>query len=135
MTQDFYRQQLTRLRVRFGEKAMDAEFVMLVWREVHDMSESAFQRFCDVLIGSRTHHKPPLLSEFREARMQEQKIKFDNDVRGAVNFLERKAPAEMHKHLRAILSKEFGGVESVMDAVDVARHRLRMERADKGDPA
>lgn len=116
---------IKRLITRFGERNFDAEFIKLVWSEVHDMSDSGFQRFVDVLIGSRTANKPPLLSEFREARMQEQKIKFQNDVAGAANFLQRKAPEEMRKSMRLALSKEFGGVESVGDAMEVARLRLR----------
>lgn len=133
MTQAFFLQQVKRMHVRFGEKALDAEFVQLIWRETHDMSESAFQRFVDVMIGSRTHNKPPLLSEFREARMREQKLKFDNDVRGAAQTLAKQAPEEMRKHLRAILSKEFGSVSSIAEALEVARLRLRLEGANNGE--
>lgn len=125
MTQAFFLQQVKRLQVRFGERALDAEFVQLIWREVHEMSEHAFQRFCDVMIGSRSHNKPPLLSEFREARMQEQKLRFENDVRGASQSLERKAPAEMREHLGKVLSAEFGKVDGVGDALAIARLRLR----------
>jgi hypothetical protein len=126
-----FKHQTNRLRIRFGEKHFDEEFLKLVWREVSDMSAHGYQRFCDVLIGSRTANKPPLLSEFREARLSEQKIKFQNDLRGAQNFLEREAPLEIRKHLKTILSKEFGGVESVSEALEVARTKLRIERVSK----
>jgi hypothetical protein len=125
VTQAFFKTQMVRLQTRFTAKAFDSEFVALIWREVHDMSESGFQRFCDVMIGSRTAHKPPLLSEFREARINERKLKFENDVRGAAQSLKR-APEEMRRHMRAILSKEFGGVESVGDALEIAQLRRRL---------
>lgn len=127
MTEQFFKSQMTRLQTRFGAKAIDAEFVMLVWREVRDMSETGFQRACDVWIGSRTHHKPPLLSEFREARIAEDKLRLHNDTQGAVSMLKRKAPREMQESLRKALAKDFGGVESVADALEIARlnHRMR----------
>jgi len=130
MTQEFFRTQLTRLRTRFGERNVDQEFVQLVWREVHDMSEASFKRFCDVLIGSRSANKPPLLSEFREARMNEQKLKFDNDVKAATQMLKRQAPEEMRKHMRQVLSRDFGAVESITDALEIARLRRRMSTDD-----
>lgn len=133
MKLDFFQFQIQRLQTRFGTKAFDQEFSQLVWREVHDMSEPGFVRTVDIFIGSRSTHKPPLLSEFREARLNEKKLKFQNDLRGATEFLTKKAPAEMRKHLKAILSKEFGGVESVSDAFEVARMRVRAENA-KNEP-
>lgn len=135
MTQEFFKNQISRLKERFSDRAFDNQFVMLIWADCHDMAESAFKRSCDVFIGSRSPNKPPLLSEFREARLAEEKTKFENDLKGASNFLKRKAPDEMRKHLRAILSKEFGGVESVKDALDVARHRLRVKAADEPEGA
>ncbi len=124
MTQEFFLKQIARLKSRFGEKAFDGEFVQLVAREVKDMSESSFVRFVDVMIGSRTAHKPPLLSEFREARQKDEKIRFDNDVNGAARAL-RRAPQEMRKHMQNILKKDFGGVESLTDALEVARLKRR----------
>lgn len=123
MNPAFFQAQIQRLITRFGQKAFDPEFCKLIWREAHDMSEQGFMRYCDVLIGSRSANKPPLLSEFREARLKEQKLKFDNDVRGATQFLKRQAPEEMRKHLRAVLSREYGAVESVSEALEVARIR------------
>ncbi len=135
MTNDFFKAQITRLQVRFP-KALDNEFVMLAWKETHDMSESGFQRFCDVLIGSRTHHKPPLLSEFREARLNEHKRQFDNDVRAAASVMFGGAtPGSRKAHVLRLLSKEYGKVSSVTEAVEVARMKLRVARANERGPA
>lgn len=138
MTEQFFAEQWKRLEIRFGSKSMDAEFMRLCAREVHDMSDSALKRAVDVWIGSRTANKPPLLSEFREARLAEQKLRFDNDVRGAANTLfgPKGGPSERKAHVLKVLSKEFGNVSSIAEALEVARLRIRVANAanDK-DPA
>lgn len=132
MTLDFFAGQSDRLVRRFGSKAFDQEFTQLVWREVHDMSEHAFMQFVDVMIGSRSHNKPPLLSDFREARIKENKRKFENDVNGAARLMFGDGtPGAMRSHLKALLNKEYGGgVDTPKQAVEVAR--LRLIRNDKG---
>lgn len=134
MTDLFFKHQVQRLRTRFGDRNFDNEFVQLVWREVYDMSEQAFIKTVDVFIGSRPTTKPPLLTDFRDARLAEQKRRFEEDLRGATQMLRRRAPEEMRKHLRVILSKDFGGVESVVDALEVAKHRRQVAKADGKDP-
>lgn len=133
MKSEFFVAQMNRLKDRFGDKAMNKSFADLVWREVYDMSEVAFAKACDVWIGNRPHTKPPLLAEFREARMNEQKHKFQDDVRGASYFLSRKSPEETRRHLKLILSKDFGGVDSVSEALEVAKHKQRIAKANNDD--
>ena len=134
MNQIFFKKQIERLKARFGEKAFDVEFVTLVAHEVHEMSEMGFARTVDVFIGSRTANKPPLLSEFREARLAEGKRHFDNEVRAASNFVYRKAPEEMKVPLTKALFKDFGAVDSVSDALQIARMRVRASKAGDDDP-
>ena len=131
MTQDFFKAQMKRLQTHFGDRHFNPEFTQLIWREIHDMSESGFARFCDVVIGSRTHNKPPLLSEFREARLAESKRRFENEVRGAANtmFGPSGTPEERKAHVLKVLSKEFGNVSSIAEALEIARMRLRVARA------
>jgi len=131
MTKDFFLHQVTRLQTRFGDRAIDAEFVKLVWAEIHEMNEQDFLRAVNVWIGSRPYTKPPLLTEFREARMASSKNKFESDLRGSANFLSRKAPEEMRNKLKQILSKEHGGVDSLRDALEVAKLNLRLKRSEK----
>lgn len=130
MNSAFFQMQVNRLITRFGQKALDPEFIKLAWREVHDMSETGFARFVDVMIGSRTANKPPLLSEFREARINEQKRKFDEDIRGAAQAL-RKVPPEMRKHLKDLLMREYGGCDGVIDALEVAKFRFLLVQGEK----
>jgi hypothetical protein len=68
MTLDEYRDQIERMKRRFGQKAFDEEFIKLVWREVKDMSQYDFVRTADVMIGTRNHTRPPSIVDFREAR-------------------------------------------------------------------
>ena len=124
----FFQAQVARLITRFGAKALDTEFIKLAWGEVKTMSEEPFRRFCDVLIGSRTHTRPPLLAEFREARIADEKAQFQREVQEASRFLHRKAPAEMKAHLRGVLSKDFGGCESLTDALEVAKLRNKLHQ-------
>lgn len=124
MTLQEFNAQWTRLKVKFG-RHMDDELKILVSQTVSGMSELAFKRACDVWIGERTINKPPMLSDFREADRLEQKRKFDNDLRGATDMLKRGAPEEMRRHLRAVLSSEYGGVESATDALEIARLKAR----------
>ena len=133
MSPEFFNTQWQRLVNHFGDRAMNPEFRLLAAREVRDMPESEFQRTVDVWIGSRPHTKPPLIPDFRDARLAVQKRRFEEDVRGASNFLKKRAPEEMRKHLRAILSKEFGAVESVSEALEVARLRYKVAQADNDD--
>jgi hypothetical protein len=120
MKQEFFKSQIARLQIRFGEKNLDPEFIQLIWREVHDMSDAGFTRFCDVLIGSRTSNKPPLLSDFREARLAEQKLKFQNEAVGAARAFEN-GPK---KNLSEVLSGHFGKVGSIAEAIEVAKLKL-----------
>lgn len=130
MSPDFFKHQMTRLQTRFGNRSIDSEFVLLVWRECKDMSEQAFLRSIDLWIGSRAHNRPPLLAEFREARLFESKMKFQAEVQGAANTFNRKAPAEMRKHLQTVLSQAYGGVESASDALEIERHKRQLAKAN-----
>lgn len=128
MSPTFFHEQWKRLIIRFGAKNMDSEFGKLALAEVHDMSEHGFKRFVDVLIGSRTAHKPPLLSEFREARIKEAEQRFKNDVAGATRAL--KDP-RIAKPLSEVLKRDFGAVSGVMEALEIAR--LRQRTSNNGD--
>jgi hypothetical protein len=132
MTDSYFRDQVKRLRMRFGDRAFDNEFVLLVWREVYSMSEVGFQRLVDVLIGSRSANKPPLLSDFREARIKEDKWRFDNEVKSAARVLQHPS---VTAPIKEVLKRDFGGVESVKDALEIARLKLRTNKPDDGGAA
>lgn len=126
VTEIYYLSQIERLKRRFGERHFDPEFIKLVALEAHQMSDLGFQRTVDVMIGSRTANKPPLLSDFREARRNEEKHQFDNMTRAAAQVLSLPAKTD---GLKKILKEQYGNAESVNDAIDLVKFRKRMEES------
>lgn len=122
MTLIEFRDQIERFKKRFGEKAFDEEFIKLVWREVKDMPAHAFERTADVMIGARKHTDPPRVTDFREARLNAQKNAFDREVAGAANILRHPT---LSKPLAEVLKRDFGAVDSVKDALEIARLRIK----------
>lgn len=122
MTMEFFLQQWQRLVNRFGAKAMDEELRRLCAIEVDVMGEGEFLNAVNVWIGSRTHMRPPLLTDFREARLAVEKRKLSKEVNAAT--VQLREPKEMQEHLSKTLSLNYGPVESVAEAVEVARLKL-----------
>ncbi len=118
--------QINRLKSRFGEKAFDDEFVTLVKNELRNMVDANVIRCVDVFIGNRPHHKPPVLSDFRDARLAEEKVKLEYCARGAMNAMSRHAQGG----LQAYLAKDFPGCKTLMEAVAVRQHQIRIAKAD-----
>jgi len=128
MTGEIFAEQVKRLQMRFGTKALDQQFVDLVWRECREMSEGALITFVDVMIGSRPHTKPPLLQDFRDARLAEAKRKFESDVRGAVREFEHPSA---RGGLKKFLAMNYPGCKTLWDAVEVERLKIRIAKADQ----
>jgi phosphoenolpyruvate carboxylase len=128
MTPHEFFEQWQRLKNKFG-KAMDDELKQLVSLEMKDMSYAGFKRAVDVFIGSRTPNKPPLLSEFREARLLEERQRLRNETAAAARSL--------YKHpgnIREVLKPVFGGVSSVKEALEIAKHKRLIARQNGDDP-
>lgn len=126
MTFDFFKSQIDRLKLRFGEKAFDPEFIRLLHKEVNPMSNQSFVHVVDVLIGSRPASRPPLLIDFREMRIKIEKEDFNKVVNGAVKTVYN--PAN-HNGLKSYLAKEYPGCNSLWEAVEVERLRIKVKRA------
>jgi hypothetical protein len=124
MSPVFFFEQWQRLKNKFG-KNMDDELKLLVTEVVKDMSEAGFRRAVDVWIGSRTPNKPPLLSEFREAYLKEQQQRFRNETTATARGL-YKQPG----NIREVLKPIFGGVSSVKEALEIAKHNRRIAKAN-----
>ncbi len=124
MTQDVFEYQLQLLKTRFGDRAFDEAFTAQVAAEVASMSNEAFVRLVNVLIGTRAHNRPPLIVDFREARIAEQNRSFQREVAGASNVLNHPANSE---GLKRILNAR--GVESLAEAIE--NERLRMKRLER----
>ena len=129
MTPDCFDVQIKRLKMRFGEKAFDPEFVKLVGAEVSSMSNRDFQDIVDIMISTRGHTRPPLITEFKEARLRKEKYKFNYEVQGAVNTLSKTT-----KKLKDILEENgYNGCDSVLDAVNEEVFKNQIKKADQSD--
>lgn len=124
MTQAFFEMQFERLRTRFGKHAMDDEFKTLVAEATQGMSDHAFKTTIDVFIGSRPHNRPPLVSDFREAKCAEHKKNFDAEVRQVAKVWDSSMREVALEGRKKALTKEFGA-ESIKAAFKVAVQRFK----------
>ncbi len=133
MRTDFFNQQVERLKLRFSPKAFDPESTRLIGREVASLDEETFMRIIDFLITSRTHTKPPLLSDFRDARLRSEKQRLERDVDGALRAMERDASQWSTDGLQKYLKQHYPGCRTLVDAVNVERLKIQVKKA-KGEP-
>ena len=124
--------QLERLKRRFGEKNFDPEFIKLVANEVRTMTDYDFIRCCDVWIGTRNPNKPPLIADFREARIAADKAAFTRVVSDGTKILDHPATGD---GLKKILKEQFGNVLNVTDAIEWKRMQNQIDKANGKDPA
>ncbi len=122
--------QIERLKRRFGEKNFDAEFIKLIANEVRYMADYDFIKFCDVLIGSRTPNKPPLLSDFREARLAYEKYHLDRITSDSAKILEHPAKGD---GLKKILKEQYGNVSNITEAIEYKRLQDQIAKANGKD--
>ena len=118
--------QLERLKRRFGDKNFDAEFIKLVANEVRIMTDYDFIKFCDVMIGTRSPNKPPLISDFREARIAAEKASFTRMLSDGAKILDHPAKGD---GLKKVLKEQFGNVSSVTDAIEWKRLQDQIAKA------
>lgn len=129
MTHEAYVKQVQRLFERFGRKNFDDEFVNLVWREVLQLTDEQFKRICDFFIGSRTPTKPPLLQDFRDQRVREEKHAFTREVQAASNAMNWPQAG-----LKAFLAKHYPGCKNLNEAVEVRKIHRAIARAEGRNP-
>lgn len=113
-----------RLINRFGPKAMDPELERLTALEVCVMSALAWSNAVDAWIGSRKHTDPPRLAEFREAKLAEERARFQRDLKAAVDAYETRPLNEVLKRLG------YGGCKTLWDAVEIEKLRRQTRRAN-----
>ena len=123
-------QQFKRLKMRFGEKAFDEEFCRLAMKEVSIVSEQYFIIAVDRLIGSRTHTKPPMIDDFRQIRLNEERHKLTRQVEESIQSMN---DPRLGQGLRDYLVKHYPGCSTVQEAVEIERLKLKIEEAEKND--
>jgi len=117
LTQSEFVDQINRLRIRFGAKAFDQEFVKILGREVSMLPFEHFRQTVDTWIGTRKNNNPPLLTDFRECKIAHDKRKFDVVVKDAAKTF--------HYGLKDVLRKHYN-VDSLAEAMELERLKLRL---------
>lgn len=128
MTEMYFISQIDRLKRRFGERHFDPEFVKLCALESHTMSDLALQRAVDVWIGNRSHNKPPLLSDFREVRLSEEKLRMNRDINHATSVIKQGSGG-----LKSVLKDQFDNVGSAWEGVELLKFKTKLKKAEDPD--
>jgi hypothetical protein len=122
MTQSFFLAQMSRLRMRFGGKSFDGEIVKLLSREVAKLPESFFLTIIDTWIGTRKTSNPPLLTEFREARLAFEK---GNLAKECIE-----ASKGFQNGLKAVLRQNYN-VDTLQEAFELEKLKLQLQEGSK----
>ena len=130
MTSSELNEQILRLKTKFGEKAFDVESVALIRREVINMRGEEFRFLVDGLISTRLHSRPPLVSDFRDARLAVEKRILEATVSAASRAM---SSPVFHSGLKSYLEKEFPGCRTLNEAVEVRRLQIQVAKAN--DPS
>ena len=125
MTHEVWLTQKARLIDRFGKNNFSPEFSLLVSIECRQLPDSALREIVDALIGNRKPSNPPLIQDFRDARLAFERREFDRDANGARNALDWPAKDGLQKYL----TKAFPGCKTINEAIEVRRLQVQIEKA------
>lgn len=121
-------EQINRLKAHFGDKAFSEEFVKLIRNEIKNMADGDVIRCVDLFIGNRPHHKAPVLDDFRQARLSEQKVRVEYAAKEAIANM-RRSP-EFGSGLKKYLEREFPGCKTLNEAIEVRKLQIRLAKAE-----
>lgn len=124
MTEDCFMHQLTRLKTRFGPKAFDNEFSRLLAAEMSQLHDEDFIDIVNRMLSMRPHTKPPVMVDFREARLAKEKLRFTRVVDGAaqaMNISGDKGP---------VFQARWPGAKTAMEAVEIEIMNRRIRKAN-----
>ncbi len=114
---------------RFGAKAFDEEFSRIIAAEVKFMSEVSFVKLVNFLIGSRPPSRPPLLADFREGRLNDEKNELQRNLNKAKDIFTNPSMAE---GLKSILDRDYKGAKTALEAMHIEKLRMQIKKADEG---
>jgi hypothetical protein len=126
MTRECFDHQKTRLIDRFGKNNFSSEFSLLVLIECKTLTDQEFVEIVNFFIGSRPANKPPMVFDFRDARIAKERLRFQRDVDGAARAME----IEFQGGLKAYLAKAFPGCRNLDEAVEVRRLQIQVAKAE-----
>lgn len=117
MTQIFFLDQINRLKIRFGAKAFDPEFIRVIGLEIASVSDEFFRKQVDNWIGTRKNNSPPLLTDFKEARLAYEKDR--------LSIATDKVVKTFSYGLKDVLKKHYN-VDSLSDAMEIEKLKIRL---------
>lgn len=139
MIRDEFNAQISRLVATFNKSAFTDERITLIYKSVSGLKANEFGRIVDQFIAN--FRQAPLPKDFQEAANKERNARFKDYSHSSATIadLQKRMPHEQRERLSLILAKEFSGSTTPLEALDVARMRIReqkekeaRERANKG---
>lgn len=129
MTHETWLLQKARMIDRFGERNFSKEFSLLVSLECRPLPDDVFVQMVNAMIGSRRPNDPPLIRDFRDARLAWAKRNFERDLQGA----ERAVNGPAQGGLKLYLVRNFPGCDTLDQAAEVRKHQIAIARANDPD--
>jgi hypothetical protein len=129
VTKDCFDEHVPRLATRFGEKAFDVEFKKLLAREMASLPNDEFIKIVEIMIGTRPPNRPPVLTDFREMRLQAEKSLLSRETRWAATELKK-----VQANLPEVFEKAgYGKISNISEALEIAKIKLRAKKTDEGE--
>ncbi len=125
MTEELFESQIKRLRTRFGLKAFDNEFARLLASELKELNDVDFLTVVNRMIAERPHTRPPIMADFREARVRLEQMRFNQGVEKAATNLFWPAGA-----LGRALKEHYPGAKDLKEAMEIQILRNQIKRAN-----
>ncbi len=125
MTKDFFAQQVSRLRSRWKNN-FDSEFVSLLSVQMNTISNDNFLKIVDFFIGNRPNSRPPMLQDFLDERIRQERNEFSQTLRSAIDAFDTPFT---EGGLQKFLAKEYPGCKTLNQAVEVQILKNQVERA------
>lgn len=126
MTLDQFKFQISRLESTFGERNFDTERLDLIMTSVMWMELGEFSKIVSHFIA--TFRSAPLPKDFKEAAMIQRHRAEKSQVRDSIPIFDENFKNEGLKNL---LAKDYPGCKTLMEAIEVEKHRIKVRSALK----
>jgi hypothetical protein len=130
MTQEYFKAQITRMKVKFGDRAFDVESCRLFYREVDQLPQWIFLRAVEAWLGQRKHTNAPKLDCFRAVRLNYEQYLRKLEREAASKALTQPAAFD---GLKRCLALNYKGAKTLMEAVEIERLKHNISEANEVD--
>lgn len=128
MTEHFFRDQMKMIVEDFGPKEYTPLRMRDIWLLCKDLTEDQFAKIVTHFRRTRMLKYPPLPTHFEEEAYRQRQTKFNREVKDTAQNMSIKkgTPEEMRAHMKDVLLGEFGAVDNLSDALEIARLRMKL---------